>query len=52
MPIKEFTLMYILSEDGEYVMSKRRHRRFFSPLYEFGANVEMFTQIIAQGHFE
>lgn len=52
MPIKEFTPMYIFSEDGEYVMSKRRHRRFFSPLYEFGANVEMFTQIIAQGHFE
>lgn len=33
---------------------KRRHRLFFffSPFSEFGANVEMFTQIIAQGHFK
>lgn len=42
--------MYIFSED---VMWKRRHRLFFSsPFSEFGANVEMFTQIIAQGHFK
>lgn len=33
-------------------MWKRRHRLLISLLFYFGANVEMFTQIIAQGDFK
>lgn len=39
--------MYIFSKNGQYVMW---HRPFST--VQFGANVEMFTQIIAQGHFK
>lgn len=33
-------------------MEEEAQTFFFSPFSEFGANVEMFTQIIAQGHFK
>lgn len=33
------------------MVGRRKHRRFFVSLHQFGLNVEMFTHI-AQGHFK
>ena len=53
MPVKGiYSFVHtVFRDDGECVMWRRRHRLFIS-LFYFGANVEMFTQIIAQGHFK
>lgn len=50
MPIKQiFSCVHI--EQGRHV-EEEAQTFFFPPFSEFGANVEMFTQIIAQGHFK
>lgn len=50
MPIKQiFSCVHI--ERGRHGRGGKK-KFFISPFSEFGANVEMFTQIIAQGHFK